>query len=442
MKRAYVSFAIVILVGLGGCVSKPYLRLRGAVLSTTAVKQPSFDASGLRLSVSAECHVQIVEQWCPLTNPQCRPNPTVVKRELATCPRDIEASNVSLRSPWGQVYPGAIAAGVLEVKIDWKTAGIDPLTNPDLATLRTGWVVHSDDGLVDAPLELTDDDVHSMLVAIGNVTGNDPSDAPASQHAALIAAFSNEPGTGGANRIVLSVTNRGPDPAYKVVAQLKSSSVTLHGIQLLFGRINRGETKTRTKDISTVNEADDPNPTVVAAVTSSNAPPASTSSKFRLAPKRARAVPLQLSCTSLDKEPAPGQWLRIQCESSNPGNETVRGVSYQIAIGKAAATSATGPAELAPHAHLKFGLAPMLPSATKLGSSLEINITMNAPNFPPVQQQLVVEIVEFHGLCKQGKLTRDAYRVKRKRLQAAQTAGALTQEEFDHYDAEMVSCIE
>jgi hypothetical protein len=440
MKRAYLSFAIVVLAGLGGCVPEPYMRLRGAVSSTTSVKQPTFEVSGLRMNVTAECHVSIVEHWCPLTDPQCRPNPTVVKNEPAACPKDLAPGNVSLRAPWGQVYQGAIAAGVLDVKIDWKTAGVDPLADRDPAMLRTGWVVHSEDGLVDAPLELTDEDVRAMLTTIGNVTGNDYGDAPAGEHATLTAAFSNEPGTG-ANRIVLSVTNRGPDAAYKVVAHLKSSSTALHGLQLSFGRINRGDTKTKTKDIANVGETDELNPTVVAAVTSSNAAPTSASSKIRLN-KHVRAVLLQLSCTSLDKEPAPGQRLRVQCESTNPGNEPVRGVSYQVAIDKAAATPAVGPAELAPHEHRKFELAPTLPANAKLGSSLRITITMNAPDAPPVQQQIAIEVVEFHGICKQGKLTRDAYRIKRKRLQDALAAKALTQEEFDTYDSEMVSCIE
>jgi hypothetical protein len=441
MKRAYLS-AVIVLVGLGGCVPEPYMRLKGAVSSTTSVKQPTFVASGLRLNVTAECHVSTVEHWCPLTDPQCRPNPTVVKDEPAACPNDLVARNVSLRAPWGQVYQGAIASGVLEIKIDWKTTGIDPLANRDLSALRSGWVVHSEDGIVDASVELTDDELRAMFAMIGTATDNDYSNAPAGQHAELAAVFSNEAGANGANRIVLSVTNHGPDPAYKVIAQLKSSSTALHGIQLSFGRINRGETKTKSKDIATVNNGDELDPTVVAAVTSANAAPASAKGKIRLVVKRKQVVPLQLSCSSLDKEPAPGQRLRVQCESSNPGDDLVRGVSYQLAIDKAAATPVSGPAELAPHAHLKFELAPILPATAKLGSALRITITMNAPNAPPVQQQIAIDVVEFHGICKQGKLTRDAYRIKRKRLQAALAAHALSQEEFDGYDSEMVSCIE
>ena len=163
---------------------------------------------------------------------------------------------------------------------------------------------------------------------------DDERDAPAPPHAALTAVLSSDASHGGVNRIVLSVTNRGPDPAYGVVAQLRSSSAALHGLQLSFGRIERGETVARTQDVALAG-ADEIAPTVVAAVTSSNAPPASTTGKLRLA------------------------------------------------------TEATLP-----------------------------------------------------GLCTRGALTRDAYRIKRNGLEAALAAAALTQQEFDRYDAALVSCIE
>jgi hypothetical protein len=55
---------------------------------------------------------------------------------------------------------------------------------------------------------------------------------------------------------------------------------------------------------------------------------------------------------------------------------------------------------------------------------------------------IAVEVSEFHGMCKQGKVTRDCI------SQEAQAAGsrargrALSQDEFDKYDSELVSCIE
>jgi hypothetical protein len=153
--------------------------------------------------------------------------------------------------------------------------------------------------------------------------------------ASLTAVLSSDASHGGVNRIVLSVTNRGPDPAHGVVAQLRSSSAALHGLQLSFGRIERGETITRTRDVALASAADELDPTVVAAVTSDNAPPASVTGKLRLAPE----------------------------------------------------------------------------------------ITLRGP-------------------CTRGTLTREAYRIRRSGLAAALAAAALTQQEFDSYDAALVSCIE
>ena len=116
---------------------------------------------------------------------------------------------------------------------------------------------------------------------------------------------------------------------------LRSSSAALHGLQLSFGRIEPGETLTRTRDVALASQADEVDPTVVAVVTSGNAPPASATSKLRLATE--------------------------------------------------------------------------------------------AP---------------LHGLCERGALTRDAYRIKRNSLEAALAAAALTQQEFDRYDAALVRCIE
>ena len=89
----------------------------------------------------------------------------------------------------------------------------------------------------------------------------------------------------------------------------------------------------------------------------------------------------------------------------------------------------TGPSEIAAHAHLKFELTPTLPASVPAGSFVSIPITMNAPDSLPFQQQLAIRIIESHGVCKQGKLTREAYRTKRKRLQDALAAKTLTQAE-------------
>jgi len=59
----------------------------------------------------------------------------------------------------------------------------------------------------------------------------------------------------------------------------------------------------------------------------------------------------------------------------------------------------------------------------------------------PVERPLSVRIASFATKC-QTRLTRDEYKAKRKRLQAALDSGALTQKEFDKYDADLVSCLQ
>jgi hypothetical protein len=464
MKRVYILFVVAVVLLFCACSETP-----GPVFAHTSVKQPVFDVTGLRLSVAVECQRTVRHWYLWATSPV-----------PAECPKQLMAGDISLRTPWGQVYRGTVAleaavpivqqrsnpvehgvdsgvyqptqpppplrhsiAGVLALKIDWKTSGVDPLRLPDTAKFQGGWAVFSKDGQVNASLTLSHDEIRSMLAAIGQALGGDDAVGRADEHATLTAKLSNETDAGGANRIMLSVTNQGPDPAYKVVAQLRSSSTAIHGAQLSFGRINRGETKNRIAQLSGISDADELNPTVVAAVTSSNAPPATTSSRLRLtAAKHPHLVPLQLSCAPVDKELMLGQRLRIQCESTNPGEILVRGVSLQVAVGTAAVTPAAGPMEVAPHGHVKFEFTPTLPANVKTGSSVPITITMTAPDATPVQQQIAVRIIEAPGVCKQGKLTRDVYRIKRKRLQDALASGALTQGEFDNYDAEMVGCLE
>jgi len=388
------------------------------------------------------CHVPVAEHWCPLSRPQCASVPIVIKDESVACRDDIAPGKFSLRTPWQQIYPGTFAEGVLDIKIDWSSADIDSL---DLSTLRRDWVVHSDDGAidVDARMALTDDELDALLVAIWHVTGNDYSEARAGERAVLTVEVSNEPGADDENHVVVSVTNRGTSPAYKVVAHLKSKVKRLEGIKLSFGRIDRAETKRKTKTLGMAGETDEPNPTVVVEVTSSNAPPASASNTIRLKSKHARVVPPELSCSSPDKQVAPGQRIHIECEESNPGDAPIRGGLCQLAVSKVIPGSTECPADLPPHEKRKFELDPAVPADAKPGP-LTVTLTMTAPGLPPAQQEIVIEVVELiepPKLCKQSELTIEDFRKKQQRLRELVTAGRITQPESNDYLAEWWSCV-
>jgi len=443
MTSSYISFAVTILVGVCTCAPEPYLRVKGKVSWVTEVGRPTFNASGLQVTIKTACHATIAEHWCPLNDPRCGPNPIVVKNDPAECPPDVKPDKFSLRTPWGQTYPGESADGVLDVKIDWSAVGGDAVADLDFAALRTNWVVLSGNGTADenVRLELNDDELRALLVAIGKSTGHDYSEAPAGRHASLTVAVSGEPSTSAEAHIVVSVTNRGPDSAYRVVAHVKiGAGVRQQGGKLSFGRIDVGETRKTTKGVA-MGEGEDPNPMVDVEVTSSNAASVSASSKIRLKPEPARPVPPQLSCTLPVKQAAPGQRLRVECEASNPNDAPIRGLTYQVSIGQATAVPATGLGRLDPHAQRKFENEVTVPVNAQGGASLQVKVTVSVPDAPPVQQDILVTIVEPQKLCSQGELTIQDYQRKRKRLDDERVAGNITKEAFNDDLAELWSCV-
>lgn len=443
MQRSCLFTALVSLAALCGCAPHPYMRLQGSVQSTVGVSGPVFDASGLRLQVSGlSCHVTVVEHWCPVTEPQCRPDPTVTKDEPAECPQTVMPEKFSLHTPWGQVYPGATAAGALDVKIDWKAASFDAVNG---VALHTGWSVHSDDGAanVDAQLSLSDAEVKALLDVVRQATGNDYSNPPDGERASIGVVVSAEPIAGDEHHVVVSVTNHGRTPAYRVVARFKSSTPAMQGIQIPFGRIDPGETKKRAKDVPDPHDAE---VQIDVEATSSNATLAQAPHGVRLKPKRVSqpAPPPpqpQLSCSAPATPVIRGHRLRISCEASNPGDQPVKGMTYKVAIAHAQPEQAPGPADLAPQAPpSKFDVDVTLPSDATPGA-LPVTVTANAPDGTPVEQVLSIEIVEPHKLCKPGELTRDDYRRKHKLLDQDRTAGNITKEELNDYLAELWSCV-
>jgi hypothetical protein len=338
--------------------------------------------------------------------------------------------------------------GVSVFKIDWTATGVNLDEPLDETKLEKDWVVLSEDDRLNVALSFSREEVRGFMALIAQASSALHDDLPArraDEHAALVVTLSSESdGKGtGTNRLNISVTNHGPDSAYDVATQLKSSSTIVHGIHLSLGRVNRGETKKVIKRLPPVCDTDELDPMVVVTTTASNAPAITASSRLRLTPaKNPGTAPLQLSCTAAEKDAAPGQRLHVHCESTNSGSSAIRCVSINVAVGAAAAMSADSLAELAPQARVAFELTPTLPTNAKAGSLLPIFITIRAPDSAPVEQQIAMKITAAHGGCKQGILTRDAYLAKRKKLQSARDSGELSQEEYDRYNAENVNCIE
>jgi hypothetical protein len=365
----------------------------------------------------------------------------------ANCPQDVFAGKLSLHTPWKRVYSSSFNGGVLDIGIDWRSADIDSLNQE---TLRAGWDLRSDDGdvTIKPRLVLTGEETHSLLDTIREVTGNDYSEAPADAVAALAVTVSNELKADDENHLVVSVTNRGPSPAYRVVAQLNSRTAAIQGIKLSFGRIDRGQTKKQTKDIVTSENVDT---TIEAAVTSSNAPTIVIKQGLRLKSKTTRprpapvpdppSPPLALSCSSQAKQVIRGRRIQVLCEAYNPGNKPVKNVTFKVSVADATSEPAAGPLDLAPQAPpIKFDVDVAAPTSAPSGP-VSVTVTANAPDAPPISDDVEIDIVEPHKLCKPGDLTIDDYRRKHGSLDEDLSAGMITKEQFNDILAELWTCV-
>jgi len=74
---------------------------------------------------------RVIDVWCPpsAAGATCSTPPTIHKEDV-DCPGDLDVKGVrvSIRPPWGGVYSAmSDASGSVEVPVDWKASGIDPL---------------------------------------------------------------------------------------------------------------------------------------------------------------------------------------------------------------------------------------------------------------------------------------------------------------------------
>lgn len=68
-----------------------------------------------------------------------------------------------------------------------------------------------------------------------------------------------------------------------------------------------------------------------------------------------------------------------------------------------------------------------------------VKLTVSAAGAASVSGDLTIELTR--SVCPAGGMSRETYDAKRKNLKSARDAGHITQEEFDRYDAELLSCL-
>jgi hypothetical protein len=108
----------------------------------------------------------------------------------------------------------------------------------------------------------------------------------------------------------------------------------------------------------------------------------------------------------------------------------------------ARATSAAPPAQrIGPAGHALFDVPITIPRALAIDSPVEITVVARDRHFARSASTRIVGLIRKPRLCHAGELSHTQYSAKLAALRAARAAGNLTRDQFDQYDAELVSCL-
>lgn len=108
----------------------------------------------------------------------------------------------------------------------------------------------------------------------------------------------------------------------------------------------------------------------------------------------------------------------------------------------AGATPVVSPAKrIAPGEYTPLDARIMIPRDLAIDSAVDIAIVAVDRQFARSASTRIVGVIRKPRLCAAGQLTHTRYRAKLVELRAALAAGDLTQDQFDRYDAELVSCL-
>lgn len=379
--------------------------------------------------------------------------PCIVERDVkssatlmqAKCgSQTLSAIEVVAHTPWGQDVPGTwIDAGHVAFHIDWKAVELDPLAEDAAAMVQRPWTVS---GTTWTP---TAAEAAAVLQQIGRATETETDlargGAPPKLEVSKFEVEGDALHVGDANTLVVTIANRGAGPAYRVVAMLRSSVAALHGKRLSFGLIKPGAEKVRRLTVTLPDAEAAKDTMLVLAITEGNgAAPANVNHRVAIAPSTASPV-LAVQCTGVDKKPVrpdldAGQTFKLRCTINNTGNADARRVELEVAVagGK---PSRSAPVAVTASGHFAFDVPVLVPRSLPIDAPVEIAITVRDRDSGRSARTSFTGVVRKPKLCTPGQLTQAQYQAKIADLRAALSAQALTQEEFDRYDAELINCL-
>jgi hypothetical protein len=361
------------------------------------------------------------------------------------CPSGVlETIAVIARTPWDSEIRGTWTdASHLSFQADWKQAKLDPLADDAPSLAARPWSISG------AQWRPTADESALILARIGDATGTEVALVQGGPAPNLeVTSFEIQgdvfhAGTPGA--LLVKIANRGSGIAYRVVATTRSSIDGLHGHRLSFGAIKPGADKTRSIELTVpVTEAARDTMLVLAVTEGNGHAPPNVSQRVVIAPFLGAPV-LSMRCGVADRDVTrpdldAGKPVILRCNVNNAGNAAAQQVELEVTVGGSVA-GRSAPKSIAMSARVALDVLVTVPRTLPIDALVEMAITARDRPSGRTARAAVVGVVRRPKLCMPGQLTRAEYQDKVADLRTALSAKALTQAEFDRYDAELVSCL-
>ena len=348
------------------------------------------------------------------------------------------------------------ATGAARFAIDWEITDLDPESADIRTVLGREWQISSPSNIRPFKWRPNDGDVDIMVRALGKEEIAAPvaekeATGPAEVEVVSASAEGGALVAGDENLLSLALRNKGPGTAHEVKVKTRSSNPQLHNLQFSFGRIRPGAEVSRSVDV-TVEPLRKKSRALVLFFVDWRGAKQTVEHRAHITIEPTREKPklpeLSVSCrlegqvASQSPTVYPGQAASIWCIVENTGDATARAVTVSAkAAGKTFKKNIKRRIRRGKRAGARVEL--RVPSDPKLiGTRLIIETSATAKNASkPATFELAVQITK-PSRCPGGLLSRKEYQSKRAKLEKALQAGALSQDEFDEYDAELVGCLE
>lgn len=330
----------------------------------------------------------------------------------------------------------------LVFRVDWKATGLDPFAGGAEAAVKQAWTIR------DLSWTPTDGEAQRMLELAGEATDTQidlVSGGPPPE--LVVHRLEIDGGTlraGGRAALIVQIANRGPGTAYRVVATVRSGLMSLHGQRVGFGRLGPATEKLRRIPLTIPASETSPDTMLVIAFDEGNgfAPP-SISRRVPIAAPAAAPV-LAVRCwvpgrSAERPDLDAGEDVVVRCRVDNAGTGAAN-VDLEASIAGAEPTRSPAQA-VAAASQATFDVRIAIPRNLAIDAAVHLNVIARDRAFGRSAAARLVGVIRKPRLCAVGQLTHTQYRAKLAELRAARAAGDLTQDQFDRYDAELVSCL-